>query len=268
MRALLLLLVPAIASARPALPVWKHVAPVTKCRVRVEAAPDPEKQDLLLKARKRFVATEVTLWDLGDSVRQVEVPAVPGHPRKLSGPAARKVASEFLVANASLFGLEPKLDKIAAKDVEETADGGYTVAGAIARTFEGLAETGAYNVAIDADGHVATVKLGPSRVLPAVPLCKTTTLRPADPKVTAGIIGAKLVVHAIGRDLDGGTVTAKTIRKRYPAVILHGDSELARVIAVEVKSADKKLERVTWTFFVDGDSGEVLEQHVDAPPDL
>lgn len=267
MRALLLLLIPATALARPSLPAWKHVSAVTRCHVRVEPASDAEKTDLLVKARKQFHATEVTLSDLGDGVRQVDVPAVPGHPRKLSGPAARKLASDFLVANANMFGLAPKLDKIEPKDIEETADGGYTIAGAITRTFEGLTETGAYLVTIDSDGHVASAKLGPARVLPAVALCKTT-VRPTDGKVVANLIGVKLEVHAIGRVLDGGTITAKSIRKRYPKVIQHGDTELARVIAVEVKSADPKLARVTWTFYVDGESSEVLEQHVDAPPDL
>lgn len=262
------MLVPAIAQARPTLPTWKHVTVVTKCRVRVEAAPDAAKQDLLVRARKQFGATEVTLSDLGDGVLQVDVPAVPGHPRKLSGPAARKLATDFLVAKASLFGLVPKLDKIEAKDVEETADGGYTVGGAITRTFDGLVETGAYIVTIDSDGHVASAKLPSPRVLPAVALCKTTTLRPTDAKVAGNLLGMKLEVHAIGRILDGGTLTAKSIKKRYPTVILHGDRELARVIAVDVKSADPKLAHVSWTFFVDGDTGEVLEQHVDAPPDL
>jgi len=266
---LLLLLVPATAFARPALPMWKHVTALSKCRVHVDAAPEPEKQALLLRARKQLHATEVTLWELGDSVRSVDIPAIPGHPRKLSGPGAKKAASDFLVKNASLFGIEPKLDKLKPKDTEETADeGGWTATGAITRTFEGLVQTEPYTVIFDSDGHVASVKLGPQRVLPAVPLCKKTPLAPSSPKVIANVLGQKLVVHAIGRDLDGGVVTAKNVGKRHPAVILHGDAEIARTIAVEVKSADKKLAAASWTFYVDGDTGEVLEQRVHAPPDL
>jgi hypothetical protein len=269
MRALLLLLVPATALARPSLPGWKHVTHVSKCHVRVEAAPDAEKEALLLRARKQLHSTEVTLWDIGDAVRSVDIPAVPGHPRALEGPTARKAATDFVLANASLFGIEPKLDKLKPRETEQDENnGGWTAAGEITRTFEGVEQTERYVVTFDSDGHIASVKLGPERVLPAVPLCKTTPLRPTDPKVATSLLGQKLIVHAIGRDLDGGVVTLKNIGKRYPAVILFGDKELARVIAVEVKSLDKKLARATWTYYVDGDSGAVLEQHVQAPPDL
>ena len=268
MRALLLLLVPATALARPSLPIWKHVTAVSKCHLRVEAAPDAEKEALLVRARKQLHSTEVTLWDVGDAVRSVDVPAVPGHPRTLSGRAAQKAATDYLAVNAKLFGIEPPLDKIKPTSAEATDAGGWTTAGQIMRTFEGVEQTERYVITFDSDGHISNIKLGPDRVLPAVPLCGRTTLRPADPKVIAGIIGQKLIVHAIGRDLDGGVVTPKNIGKRYPAVILVGDKDVARVIAVEVKSLDKQLARATWTFYVDGDSGAVLEQHVNAPPDL
>ena len=268
MRSLLLLLVPAIAYGRPALPTWRHVTAVSKCRVRLDAAPDAEQKELLVTARKKLGATEVTLWDLGDSVRTAELPAAPTGSRALTGPAARKAAHDFIVARASLFGLVPAVDKIVPKETEQDTDGRWSAAGEITRTFEGLKQTESYLVSFDDDGHVAKVDLGPTRVLPAVPLCKVTPLTPRDPRVIANVIGTKLVVHAIGRDLDGGTVTAKSIGKRYPTVIIHDGNEVARVIAVEVKSADPKLARASWTFYVEGDTGEVLDQREHAPPDL
>jgi hypothetical protein len=268
MRALLLLLIPATALARPALPAWKHVTIVSKCGARLEPAPAAEKEALLLQARKQLHATEVTLWDLGDAVRSVDVPAVPGHPRTLSGRAAQKAATNYLAAHAKLFGIEPRLDKIKPHAAEATDAGGWTTAGDITRTFDGLTETEKYVITFDTDGHIATVRMGPTRLLPAVPICKKTTLRPTDPRVLTNVFGQRLIVHAIGRDLDGGVATAKTIGKRYPIVIQHGDYEIVRAIAVEVKSADRKLARASWTFYVDGDTGAMLEQSINAPPDL
>jgi hypothetical protein len=269
MRALFLLLVPATAFARPSLPAAKHVTIVSKCGARLEPAPQAEQEDLRLRARKQLRATEVTLWDLGDSVRSVDVPALPGHPRTLSGRAAQKAASDYLVTNAKLFGLEPRLDKIKSTSAEENTErGGWTIAGKITRTFEKLTETEGYTITFDTDGHIASVRMGPTRLLPAVPLCKKTTLRPSDPAVLRTVIGQPLVVHAIGRDLDGGVVTLKNIGRRYPIVIQHGDTELVRAIAVEVKSSNKALARASWTFYVDGDTGAMLEQSINAPPDI
>src|SRR5690242_21335865 len=129
MRALFLLLVPATAFARPSLPAAKHVTIVSKCGARLEPAPEAEQEDLRLQARKQLRATEVTLWDLGDSVRSVDVPALPGHPRTLSGRAAQKAATSYLVANAKLFGIAPRLDKIKPHAAESTDAGGWTTAG-------------------------------------------------------------------------------------------------------------------------------------------
>jgi hypothetical protein len=241
------------------LPTWKHITIVSKCGARLEPAPQAEQENLRLEARKQLRATEVTLWDLGDSVRSIDVPALP----------AQKAASDYLVTHAKLFGLEPRLDKIKSTSAEENTErGGWTIAGKITRRFEGLTETEGYTITFDTDGHIASVRMGPTRLLPAVPLCKKTTLRPSDPAVLRTVIGQPLVVHAIGRDLDGGVVTAKSIGKRYPIVIQHGDYELVRAIAVEVKSSNKALARASWTFYVDGDTGAMLEQSIDAPPDL
>jgi hypothetical protein len=230
--------------------------------VEVPAKPIDERRLGEEFRRRNGAAWSVTVDSLGWSATRAADAGSMSPPPRIDEASAQAEALAFVKKNADLLDLSPaELHALAIqfdpylRRVDLSARGipraGYEAFPSVAKRF-------LIHVGIQADGHVGSL-WSRWQDVPPFKLCTEPLLTPTNPRLHAEVLGHALSYYDFGGNLrSAGTVEAGDIRSTSLDIFSRRSSNnmvrLTLVYAVHVER-----QGLPWIFFVDADTGHLLE---------